>query len=131
MNLPFPRSGPLMVLAVLLVGVALPVHAQIYSWTDPATGQRRMAGDAPGWYGTGPVRGPRTVVTLGVFLLDDTGLGAAERARLQATAKRHLADRAEADKEDEQGATGAAPAKPAPPPPPVVSRGGPRRDPKP
>lgn len=129
MNLPFPPPGRRLALAGLLALAAVPAHAQIYSWTDPATGQRRMAGDAPGWYGTGPVRGPRTVVTLGVFLLDDTGLAPAERARLQAAARQHLTNREGEAAGDEPVAPGGV--KPVPPPPPVVSRGGPRRDPKP
>lgn len=129
MNHPFPRSGPLMVLAVLLAGVALPVHAQIYSWTEPGTGQKRIAGGPPAWYSAGSAGGPRTVVTLGVFLLDDTGLAPAERARLQAAARQHLANREGEAAGDEPVAPGAA--KPVPPPPPAVSRGGPRKDPKP
>jgi hypothetical protein len=140
-------------LSILAASIAIgtvPTYcfAQVYSWIDPATGQKTIRSSPPPWYTTGPTRGPRTIVTLGPFLLDDTGRTQSERAKLQEDGKRYLAQRKESESEDESedaqviaGSTPAPPKKgvrgesgsatsnksqaeiPAPPPP--LSRGGP------
>jgi hypothetical protein len=49
--------------------------AQIYSWKDPHTGTSRMSNISPPWYrGSAKQRnaGPRTVVTVGLEVLDDS-----------------------------------------------------------
>jgi hypothetical protein len=112
---------PLAVLGRLLVEVGLFAsagicEAQIYSWNEPSTGQRRLSSIAPPWYDTQKSGGPRTVVTLGPHLLDDTGLPPSERAALQeranAIANRRKALAGEKDASEPSGSRGTTPANP-------------------
>src|SRR5476651_2524706 len=76
---------------VLVAGMAAfagRCEAQVYSWVDPGTGQWRLSSVAPSWYSATRSGGPRTVVTLGPDVLDDTGQPEGERVKLQ---KRALA----------------------------------------
>ena len=61
--------------AVLSLALVSGCHAQMYSWKDPATGMPRMSNFPPPWYKGSVERrnaGPRTVVTMGMQVLDDT-----------------------------------------------------------
>ena len=52
-------------------------HAQIYAWKDPATAKSQMSSIPPPWYrGSVAQRnaGPRTVVTIGLEVLDDSAM---------------------------------------------------------
>lgn len=95
--------------------------AQVYSWTEAGSGQKRLSSVPPPWYSTGRSPGPRTVVTLGPFLIDDTGQAPAQRALLQEKGKALLAQKKEEDApESEEPAA----VEPVPvPQPAAVSRG--------
>ncbi len=63
----------LALLAALVVWAALHglAHADIYMWTDPQTGQKRMSNLPPPWLGAPPTRrAPRVEVMRGNRVID-------------------------------------------------------------
>lgn len=75
--------------ALLLVGslLALQAQAEMYVWQD-ASGAKRMSNLAPPWYSESAASRPRTQVIINGHLVDDTGLSAEARAKLQANRAR-------------------------------------------
>lgn len=103
---------------VAFVGVC---EAQVYSWVDPATGQKRLSSIAPSWYSTSKNEGPRTVVTKGRYILDDTGAPTSERAKLLERASSPSAAGKQSNTVPQRPSEGPVVPQPAP-----VSRGGPK-----
>lgn len=57
--------------------------AEVYSWREPLTGDKRFSNVAPAWYTIyDAVRGPRVVVTRNGKLIDDTALPLERRREL-------------------------------------------------
>jgi hypothetical protein len=70
-------------LAAALAFLAAPAIAQVYSWRDPTTGERRISNFPPPWYSRGEqARGPRVVATAGNKVVDDTSLPYEQRLQL-------------------------------------------------
>jgi len=69
---------------LLLAGciVAGAAQADIYTWRD-ASGAKRMSNVPPPWYSESEPGRPRTQVIVNGHLVDDTGLSAEARTRLQ------------------------------------------------
>ena len=49
------------------------VHARMYQWTDPGSGNTRLSGEPPAWYRSAE-RGPRVLVFENGRLVDDTAV---------------------------------------------------------
>ena len=101
---------PCLAAGIALVAASTLAAAQVYSWKDPVGGGTRVSSFPPPWYEpSGPVSGPRVVVTRGQALVDDTSLPLEERSRLA----RRAAPPLEPPRLE-------PPAKPAPPPLPAL-----------
>jgi hypothetical protein len=76
------KLPPLALLSCVVLTLAPPTRAQMYSWREGAS--LKVSNLPPSWYRVDrPVRGPRVVVTQGERVLDDTGLAMDERLRLR------------------------------------------------
>lgn len=74
----------------LLLALSFPTQAEMYSWHEGES--LKVSNVPPHWYRfDGPVRGPRTVVTQGKRVLDDTGLTMEERLRMRPVVRRQAA----------------------------------------
>lgn len=74
------------VLCLVAMTVSLPSLAQVYQWTDPETGKKRLSNVAPPWI-LQPLldrAGPRVQVYYEGKLVDDTGLPWEKRLELRA-----------------------------------------------
>jgi len=78
-------------LALVLTLAAATAIAQVYSWRDLASGQRRFSNIPPPWYSRGEqVRGPRVVATIGERVIDDTALPYEQRLRLSGKSQDYI-----------------------------------------
>jgi hypothetical protein len=69
-------------LFLVLVALAHPAFGQVYSWQE--AGATRISNEPPAWYKSyEPVRGPRTLVTTGPRVIDDTALPMEKRLALR------------------------------------------------
>lgn len=77
------------VLLFLVTLLSFPTQAEMYSWREGES--LKVSNVPPHWYRFDrPVRGPRTVVTQGKRVLDDTGLTMEERRRLRPALRRQV-----------------------------------------
>lgn len=81
-------SDPGIAIVAALLLLSNTAHAQVYSWKDPNTGASRLSNSPPSWYSVeATVLGPRTVVTVGNKVVDDTALPYDERQLLSGRSK--------------------------------------------